>query len=195
MDCSPPGSSVHGIFQARILQWVAISFSRGSFWPKDRTWVSCIAGRVFTGCTDLAMKSLSRVQLCDPMDCSLSSSSIHGIFQARVLEWTAISFSKGSSRPRNQTRSPTLQADALLSEPPLSDSAYFKTEAVLAQITNSLAVTHTLFNQHFLFTTFTRGKAHHKKFYYQKEPIHNLTKKTESCHSVSWYTSVTAMRN
>ena len=37
MDCSPPGSSVHGIFQARILEWVAISSSRGSSWPGDRT--------------------------------------------------------------------------------------------------------------------------------------------------------------
>ena len=39
--------------------------------------------------------------LCDPMDCSLSGSSVHGIFQARVLEWIAISFSRGSSQPRN----------------------------------------------------------------------------------------------
>ena len=37
-DCSPPGSSVRGILQARILEWVAIPFSRGSFWPRDRTW-------------------------------------------------------------------------------------------------------------------------------------------------------------
>ena len=47
MDCSLPGSSVHGIFQARILEWVAISFSRGSFRPKDRTQVSRIIGRRF----------------------------------------------------------------------------------------------------------------------------------------------------
>ena len=40
MDCSPPGSSVHGIFQARILEWCAISFSRGSSQPRDRTGVS-----------------------------------------------------------------------------------------------------------------------------------------------------------
>ena len=40
--------------------------------------------------------------LCDPMDCSLSGSSVHGVFQARVLEWIAISFSRGSSRPRNR---------------------------------------------------------------------------------------------
>ena len=48
MDCSPPGSSVHGIFQARVLEWVAISFSRGSSQPRDRTPVSRIAGRFFT---------------------------------------------------------------------------------------------------------------------------------------------------
>ena len=42
--------------------------------------------------------------LCDPMDCRLPGSSIHGIFQARVLEWVAISFSRGSSRPRDWTR-------------------------------------------------------------------------------------------
>ena len=47
MDCSLPGSSLHGILQARVLEWVAISFSRGSSWPRDRTRVSCIPGRRF----------------------------------------------------------------------------------------------------------------------------------------------------
>ena len=47
-DCSLPGSSVCGILQARILEWVAISFSRGFSQPKDWTWVSCIAGGFFT---------------------------------------------------------------------------------------------------------------------------------------------------
>ena len=46
--CSPPGSFVHGISQARILEWVAIPFSRGSSWPRDQTQVSRIAGRFFT---------------------------------------------------------------------------------------------------------------------------------------------------
>ena len=50
MDCSPPGSSVLGILQARILEWVAIPLSRGSSRPRDQTWVSCIAGRFFTIC-------------------------------------------------------------------------------------------------------------------------------------------------
>ena len=48
MDCNSPGSSVHGIFQARVLEWVAISFSRESSQPSDRTGVSCTAGRRFT---------------------------------------------------------------------------------------------------------------------------------------------------
>ena len=48
IDCSPPGSSIHGIFQARVLEGVAISFSRGSSWTRDQTQVSHIAGRCFT---------------------------------------------------------------------------------------------------------------------------------------------------
>ena len=56
--------------------------------------------------------------LCDPVDCSPPGSSIHGILQARILEWVAISFSRGCSRPRDRTWSPALEADALTSEPP-----------------------------------------------------------------------------
>ena len=48
LDCSLPGSPIHGIFQARILEWVAISFSRGSSWPRDQTQVSHIVDRCFT---------------------------------------------------------------------------------------------------------------------------------------------------
>ena len=53
MDCSLPGSSVHGTFQARILEWVAISASRGSSWPRDWTcfsWVFCIGRQVLCHC-------------------------------------------------------------------------------------------------------------------------------------------------
>ena len=49
MDCSPPGSSVHGIFQARILEWIAIPFSRGSSWPRNQTstsYISCFSKRI-----------------------------------------------------------------------------------------------------------------------------------------------------
>ena len=48
MDCGLPGSSGQEILQARILEWIAIPFSRASFQPRDRIWVFCFAGRFFT---------------------------------------------------------------------------------------------------------------------------------------------------
>ena len=56
--------------------------------------------------------------LCKLMDCSLPGSSVHRILQARILEWVATPFSRGSFRPRDWTRSPTSQVNPLLSEPP-----------------------------------------------------------------------------
>ena len=61
MDCNPPGSSVHGNLQAKIPEWVAISFSRGSSRPRNPTQVSCIAGRFFTDC---AMPETPHTQRC-----------------------------------------------------------------------------------------------------------------------------------
>ena len=70
MDCSLPGSSVYGISQARILEWVANSSTRG--WHTH----ACMHA-----------KSLElRPTLCDPMDCSLPGSSVYAILQARILE-------------------------------------------------------------------------------------------------------------
>ena len=60
MDCSPPGSSVHGILQARILEWVAIPFSRGSSQPRDQIQISCIAGEFFIIWTTKQKQNLSR---------------------------------------------------------------------------------------------------------------------------------------
>ena len=54
--------------------------------------------------SDLCMYVSSVLTLCDPMDCSLPGSSVHGIFQARILEWVAIFSSRGSSQPKDQTR-------------------------------------------------------------------------------------------
>ena len=85
MDCSPPSSSVHEILQARILESVAISYSRGSPWLRDQTQVSS---------TVAAAKSLqSCPTLCDPIDGSPPGYPIPGILQARTLEWVAIFFS------------------------------------------------------------------------------------------------------
>ena len=75
MDCSLPGSSIHGIFQARVLEWGAIAFS-------DK---------------DMLLLLLSWLQscptLCDPIDGGPPGSPVPGILQARTLEWVAISFS------------------------------------------------------------------------------------------------------
>ena len=71
MDCSLPGSSIHGIFQATVLEWGAIAFSDN---PIAKSLQSCLT-------------------LYDPMDCSLLGFSVQGILQARTLEWVAISFS------------------------------------------------------------------------------------------------------
>ena len=151
MDCSLLGSSVQGISEARILEWVAISYSRGLSQSRDWTQVSCVSRRILYHCTTweayhplscccccccciasvvsdsvwphrwqptrlprpwdspskntgvgchfllqcMTVKSESEVAqsclpLSDPMDCSPPGSSVHGIFQAGVLEWGAI---------------------------------------------------------------------------------------------------------
>ena len=59
-------------------------------------------GEKFHGC--IVLSHFSHVQLCDPTDCSPPGSSVHGILQERILEWVAMPFSRGSSRPRNQTQ-------------------------------------------------------------------------------------------
>ena len=117
MDHSPPGSSVPGILQARIPGWVAAPSSREIFPTQE--WnprLLCLlhSGGFFKHSCHLrsplgvvkeseSEAAQSCPTLCDPMDCSLPGSSVHGIFQARILECVAISFSRGSSRPRDQT--------------------------------------------------------------------------------------------
>ena len=114
--CNPMDYTVYGIFQATILEWGAIPFSRVSSQPRDRTQVFHIAGGFFTSWATRETqeywkkrkKESEVTQSCsilwDPVDCSLSGSSIRGIFQAGVLEWVAISFSRGSSWPRGETQ-------------------------------------------------------------------------------------------
>ena len=155
IDCSLPGSSIHGIFQARILEWGAIAFSEVASVVSNSVILWLVACQVplpmgFSrqeywnglpcpppgGLPDPGIKPASLMSpalevgffttstiweahiwyesesevaqscltLCDPMDCCLSGSSVHGIFQAIVLEWIAIFFSRGSSRPRDGTQ-------------------------------------------------------------------------------------------
>ena len=69
------------------------------------------------GCAPVCLFAQSCPTVCNPMDCSPPGFSVHGILQARILEWVAVSFSRGSD-PWIKPVSPTLQADSLLSEPP-----------------------------------------------------------------------------
>ena len=64
------------------------------------------------------LRSLKSFWLFDPIDCSLPGSSVYGILQGRILEWIAMSSSRGSSQPRDQTQDAALQADSLPSESP-----------------------------------------------------------------------------
>ena len=152
MDCSPPGSSVHEILQARILEWVACpppgdlpnpgmepaslmsSALAGVFFTTSAIWeaiyinfhiifhnsvlqvlntVPC-AIYIVHGCS--VPKSCPT--LCDPMDCGLPGSSIHGISQTRILEWVAISFSRGSSRSRDRMHVSCITGRFFTTEPP-----------------------------------------------------------------------------
>ena len=91
MDCSLPGSSIHGIFQARVLEWGAIA-------------------KLLQLC----------LTLCDCMDYSPPGPPVHGILQARIMEWVAMPSSRGSSQPKHHTRVSHISciaADSLLSEP------------------------------------------------------------------------------
>ena len=131
MDCSPPLSSVHEILQARILEWIAMPYSREIFLTQGLNlcllgllhwWVGSLPltppGKpieclLYTNHSAKSVKCMisfslhtsyyccfvakSCLILCDPMDCSLPGSSVHGISQARVLQWITISFSRESS--------------------------------------------------------------------------------------------------
>ena len=84
IDCSLPDSSVHGILQARILEWVDIPFSKGSTWPRNQTWgflhcmqsLYCLSQKPCPYV--LCLVAQSCLTLCDTMDCSPPGSSVHG---------------------------------------------------------------------------------------------------------------------
>ena len=109
MDHSPLGFSIHGISQARILERVAISSFRRSYQPRDRTHISCIGRQIFFFFLTTEPPGKPKVkglvaqscphghELYSLMDYSLSNSSVHGILQARILEYIAIPFSRESS--------------------------------------------------------------------------------------------------
>ena len=101
MDSSPPGSSVHGILQARILEWVAISYSTFIAYLYINIYIYIY---LYTCHILMCAESLqSCPTLCDPTDCSPPGFTVHRILQGRILEWMAMPSSRGSSLPRDRT--------------------------------------------------------------------------------------------
>ena len=125
MDCHPPGSSGHGISQARILEWVAITFSRGSSWPRNRTCMSCFGRQIpchwVTWEVDKAIKvkSLSCVRLFTTL-WTVAHQAPQSMEFSRQEYWSGLPFPSPGDLPNPgiEPGSPTLQADALPSEPP-----------------------------------------------------------------------------
>ena len=140
MDLSLPGSSIRGIFQARVLEWVAIAFSGVQ---AQRHWFSNNKVSIFfftkhyicslsygsssskpnhqwPVCASTCVHAQWCLTLCGSMNCSPPGSYVPGILQARILEWVAISFSRGSSWPSDQTQvvSPPLSGRFFSTEPP-----------------------------------------------------------------------------
>ena len=147
LECSPPGSFAHGISQARILEWVAISFSRGSSGPRDRTHISWIGRWIlyhwdtreahpedtwyvfaligFCLCCSICFVvvvvvfvSQLHLTLCDPWTVTHQTPTSLGF--SRQEYWSKLPFPSPGYLPEPGIKhgSPTLQADSLLSEPP-----------------------------------------------------------------------------
>ena len=121
MDYSPPGSSVHGIFQARVLEWSAIAFSlvllsSSQTFSSRRTALQ--QGFSSSGLLAFWARSLLCCLVfslsCDPMDCSPPGSSVPGLSQARILKWVVFPCLGESSLPVIEPASPALQANSLL---------------------------------------------------------------------------------
>ena len=108
MDCSPAGSSLHEILQARVLVWAAMPFSKESANPVIKaTSLICLLHRQLGSLPLMPPVCAQSLQSCltlyDPMDSSPTGSSVHGVVLARILEWVAISSSRGSSQTRDRT--------------------------------------------------------------------------------------------
>ena len=117
---NPPGSSVHRIFQARILEWVAISFSRGSSRPRDRTWVFRITGRCFTlWATREAPMGISLSKLWEMVkdrkpDVLQPMGSVRCDWKTRRVKWWC--FERKINNQQNQTNRKNEEMKALWGE-------------------------------------------------------------------------------
>ena len=110
MDSRLPGSSAHGIFQARVLEWGAIAFSacwyiyfkitNKHIFPQQNN----ISEKSWTVFKVLQISLKVKVTQSCPTFCDPVDYTVHGILQARILEWVAFPFSRGSSQARDQTQ-------------------------------------------------------------------------------------------
>ena len=147
MDYSPPiGSSVHGIFQARILEWIAVSYSRGIF-PTQGSNLSLLCCAV--------LSRFSRVWLFATIwTVALQAPLSHGILQARILEWVAVSFSIGSSWPRDRT------LISCIGEQILYHWATWEAQGSLCCLSNHLYCSRTIRNTSFPVSIFKKQKSY-----------------------------------
>ena len=113
MDCSLPGSSIHGIFQARVLEWVAIAFSESkSNQPiLDFAWIRYASFMFVCVCWVMS-------DVFNPVDYCPPGSSVCGIFQERILEWVAIPFSRDLPDPGIKPASLVLAGRFFTTAPP-----------------------------------------------------------------------------
>ena len=110
-----------------------MEFSRQEYWSVE----DCEFEMGLSDCTGFGAMEEHLMTVGNPMDCSLPGFSVHGILQARILEWVAISFSRDLPDPGIKPRSPALQADALTSEPPGKLSMYIsKNYSVFKNVIN-----------------------------------------------------------
>ena len=134
-DCSPPGSLVYGILQARILEWIIITFSRGSSWPRDWTWVSCIAGRFFTIWATGKTCWCPQAILSIPFSCSVVSNSLrpHGLQHASLPCPSPTLRACSNSFPLSRWCHPTVSSSVVPFSPPsiLPNVRVFSKESVL----------------------------------------------------------------
>ena len=113
-DCSPPGSSAHRILQARILEWVAIPSPGDLPHPGIEPWSPALQADSLPS-EPPGKNKVKVAQLCLAL-CNPRDYTVHGILQARTLEWVAIPSPGDLPNPGIEPWSPSLQADSLLSE-------------------------------------------------------------------------------
>ena len=112
--------SAHALKQKNVIFKDTQAFEVAAQSPLSQSWLSLqVRGIIYSisssVCVSVAKSCLS---LCNPVDCSPPASSVHGISQAKILEWVTISFCRGSSWPRNWTQSPALAGRFSTTEPP-----------------------------------------------------------------------------